>query len=169
MIPIYDLPYYQRRDRIWTSGPLQCADKVNWNTTHVDSPNDFPLHARASITLPLTAEELYFIAEGALSFGAFYVVQTPDVGPDNALVDVEVSFHNHEALLDATVCRLHPSDAKWGFGIFVSHFSVLLSLARSLTVSNDRLRAGNVLVTSACSDSTSGFFYPLHSLTPRSC
>ncbi|KAH9944984.1 uncharacterized protein BXZ73DRAFT_38913 [Epithele typhae] len=101
-----------------TSGPLQCFEKVVWDATDFDLQGDFPHRARTSVELPLSADQLYFVAEGALSHGSFEVVQAPIASSDVALVDVQVSYHSHEALLDAAVCRLNPAPGKWGFGIF---------------------------------------------------
>lgn len=100
-------------------GPWQCSDVVNW-TMPADRSGELPYHAQASVTLPISAEELHFVADGSLQYGDFEVSQDVDVVADSAVVDIDVAYRHPDAIEEATVCRTHPSDDKWGLGIFVS-------------------------------------------------
>ena len=86
----------------------------------MDRPGELPFHARTTFMLPVSAEELQFVADGSLQYGDFEVSQDVDVGGMNAVVDIDVGFRHPDALEEATVCRTHPADNKWGVGIFVS-------------------------------------------------
>ena len=71
--------------------PSVCEDKATWTD---DSSRDplpgFHYRARTSFTLPVSAEELSFIAEGANMFGSFDVTRDADADSQDAIVEVEV-------------------------------------------------------------------------------
>ncbi|KAI1790402.1 hypothetical protein LXA43DRAFT_513251 [Ganoderma leucocontextum] len=96
----------------------QCLDSVNFTTITTPQGEGSPYRAHTSISLPVFAKELSFVARGDLSYGTFQISQSGDAGSE-AVVDIDVSYHQPEVLGNATMCRLHPSRGKWGFGIFV--------------------------------------------------
>jgi hypothetical protein len=72
--------------------------------------------------LPLDAEELYFLARGARSFGGLDIAARAaadlDADKDEVHVQVTATYHDAAAMHDATVCTLE-QDGKHGLGIFV--------------------------------------------------
>ncbi|KAH9888410.1 hypothetical protein C8Q73DRAFT_839007 [Cubamyces lactineus] len=99
------------------SDPSQCVGDVNWTLDPDGGHGLWPLHATTSLTFPVDADELFFLAQGSFSHGAFEVSQSNDAGTD-AVVDIEVWYKVEDALQEATVCRLHPSASEHGLGIF---------------------------------------------------
>lgn len=99
----------------------QCLDSINLTTTAIPLGDGSPYRAHTSISLPIFAEELSFVARGDLSRGTFQISQSLDVGSE-AIVDVTVLYHQPEVLNNATMCRLHSSEGKWGFGIFTPNW-----------------------------------------------
>ncbi|KAI0753363.1 hypothetical protein C8Q80DRAFT_1096622 [Daedaleopsis nitida] len=102
-------------------GRSQCSDAVNWTIT-TDSLGDYEYHASTSFSLPLTAADLHFVAEGSLQYGEFEMSHDVDLVSDSALIDVSVEYQHPDAIAEATVCRLHPSEEQWGLGIFTPHW-----------------------------------------------
>ncbi|KAI0366758.1 hypothetical protein BV20DRAFT_971494 [Pilatotrama ljubarskyi] len=100
-----------------TADPSDCADTVNWTLDSSRGHGDWPYHAHTSLAFPIDAEELFFRAEGPLAHGTFEVSHSKDVGRD-AIIDVDVSYRVQDALSEATVCHLRPSDDRHGLGIF---------------------------------------------------
>ncbi|KAI0753380.1 hypothetical protein C8Q80DRAFT_1249886 [Daedaleopsis nitida] len=103
-------------------GLSQCWDPVNWTST-TDLSGESPYRARTTLTLPLSAKELLFTADGALQYGDFEVSQDVDVLSENVFVDIDVAFQHPDALSEATVCRTHANEGTWGLGIFTPHWT----------------------------------------------
>ncbi|KAM5544973.1 hypothetical protein V8D89_001084 [Ganoderma adspersum] len=97
-------------------GPDQCSDHVRWEKAQ-DVPQGYSFHSRTSVTLPMSADLLSVITQGARTHGSLEISQTSDVGSD-AVVEVDVFYRDQKDFEQATVCRLHPSQSEWGFGIF---------------------------------------------------
>lgn len=107
---------------ITASAPSGCHENVAWNKTILNGVNMHgSYHAQTSMELPLSADILSFIAEGAYSAGSIEVSQTCHSTSENAVVDVEVFYASQQAFDDVTVCSTHRSEREWGLGIFVSH------------------------------------------------
>ena len=104
--------------------------------------------------LPLSADILSFIAEGAYSTGSIEVSQSCHSTSENAVVDVEVFYASQQAFDDVTVCSTHRSEREWGLGIFVSHSALRIELCLLTDVSHRPL-AGPTLTVTTCSASTS--------------
>ncbi|KAI0800275.1 hypothetical protein C8Q74DRAFT_1364043 [Fomes fomentarius] len=102
-------------------GPSQCSALVNW-TAPMDHVGDFAHHASATVTLPLSAQQLHFVAEGSLQSGDFAVSHDSDVPSGFAVINVNVGYRHPDALEEATVCQTHPDDTTWGLGIFTPHW-----------------------------------------------
>ena len=81
-------------------------------------PRGYRVHLRTSTTLPVAANILSVITEGARTYGSLEVSQTADAGSD-AVVEMDVFYRDQEDFDEATICRLHPSNSEWGLGIFV--------------------------------------------------
>ena len=81
-------------------------------------PQGYGFHSRTSLTLPMSADLLSVITQGARTHGSLEISQTADVGPD-AVVEVDVFYHDQRDFEQATVCRMHPLQSEWGLGIFV--------------------------------------------------
>ncbi|KAI0330439.1 hypothetical protein GY45DRAFT_1336876 [Cubamyces sp. BRFM 1775] len=88
--------------------PSQCVSNVNWTLDPDGGHGLWPLHATTSLTFPVDADELFFLAQGSLSHGTFEVSQSDDAGTD-AVVDIEVWYKAEDALGEATTPRWeHP-------------------------------------------------------------
>ena len=81
-------------------------------------PQGYGFHSRTSLTLPMSADLLSVITQGARTHGSLEISQTADVGPD-AVVEVDVFYRDQRDFEQATVCRMHPLQSEWGLGIFV--------------------------------------------------
>ncbi|TBU46636.1 hypothetical protein BD309DRAFT_1078468 [Dichomitus squalens] len=104
--------------------PSICEDNVNWKDDSDRAPtHGYHYRAHTTLTLPVSAEELSFIAEGANAYGTFDVSQDAHTDSENAVVDIEVEYRVSDALDDATVCRTHAGQGKWGLGIFTPRWS----------------------------------------------
>ncbi|KAI8978249.1 hypothetical protein BD414DRAFT_495020 [Trametes punicea] len=99
--------------------PSQCEYPLNWTKDSRHESGHWPLHAHASLTLPIDAEELLFVYLGSLAQGTFEVSQSVDLS-DDAVVNVDVwySDRTEHVLGESSVCYLHPSDGQHGLGIF---------------------------------------------------
>ncbi|EIW54039.1 uncharacterized protein TRAVEDRAFT_132071 [Trametes versicolor FP-101664 SS1] len=104
------------------SSPSDCADPVKWRYDPVDNHTDWPYHAHASLAIPIDAEELLFKAEGSRAHGTFEVSQSTDTGT-KAVVDIDVVYRSEDALDEAKVCHLSPSENKHGLGIFTERWN----------------------------------------------
>ncbi|TBU46675.1 hypothetical protein BD309DRAFT_596842 [Dichomitus squalens] len=102
------------------SSPDQCSTKVVWEEAS-DVPHGYRFHLRSSVTLPVSADVLSVVAEGARFHGSLEVSQTANAGSD-AIVEIDLFYHHEEDLDETTVCRLHPADNEWGLGIFTPHW-----------------------------------------------
>ncbi len=89
----------------WTIEPARYAGQYQANT---------------SVTLPLNAEELYFVAEGAQMSGHFEVSRTGTTGSDDVLVNIQAVYRREQALEELTTNHLHSEDEKHGIRISVS-------------------------------------------------
>ncbi|KAI0740773.1 hypothetical protein C8Q76DRAFT_791175 [Earliella scabrosa] len=98
--------------------PSQCFDTVNWTEGSPSHRHDYPFHVQTSLTLPLSAAELSFIADGSLQFGDFVVSQDLDEGADDAVVFIDAFYRIPDAMDEATVCKTHLQEDEWGLGIF---------------------------------------------------
>ncbi|KAI0764412.1 hypothetical protein BD413DRAFT_482727 [Trametes elegans] len=101
--------------------PSDCADNVNWQYDGRQGRWDWPYHAHASLTLPVDAEELLFLAHGSLAHGSFEISHDGGVS-EHATVNIDVAYRQESALNDATVCRLRQTHNTHGLGIFTSHW-----------------------------------------------
>ncbi|KAI0794307.1 hypothetical protein C8Q74DRAFT_568961 [Fomes fomentarius] len=111
-----------RDDHATVFDPSQCADTVNWTKHSSNRSHDYPYHAQTSLSLPLSAAELSFIAAGSAHSGQFIVLQDLDEGSEDALADIDVLYHTPDFLDEATVCRTHPAEDAWGLGIFTPYW-----------------------------------------------
>lgn len=137
------------------SSPSDChADTVRWCYDPVDNHTDWPYHAHASLAFPIDAEELLFKAEGSRAHGTFEVSQSTDIGT-KAVVDIDVAYRSEDALAEAKVCHLSPSENKHGLGIFVSATCSLCPCATAYMGAINRPSAGTTLSLTASSASTS--------------
>ncbi|TFK87391.1 hypothetical protein K466DRAFT_565394 [Polyporus arcularius HHB13444] len=73
--------------------------------------------ANTSVTLPLAAEELYFVAEGAQMGGHFEVSRTGTTGSDDVLVDIQAVYRREQSLEELTTNHMHSEDEKHGIRI----------------------------------------------------
>ena len=94
----------------------------SWTTVsdraHPQLPSrPFGLWSRASFSLPVDTDTLYFVANGALAAGDLYVSESPE-GKDMS-VKVFVHHRGSIALSRATVCQLSRGNRQVGVGIFV--------------------------------------------------
>ncbi|RPD57429.1 hypothetical protein L226DRAFT_573459 [Lentinus tigrinus ALCF2SS1-7] len=104
--------------------PYTEAPKDGEAITWTAEPRHFVLgerRAHTSLAFPMAAEELFFVAKGEHSRGDFEISLTGDRGPDIAVVDVDVMYHQEHALDEVTVCHLRPEDGKEGLGIYTRH------------------------------------------------
>lgn len=85
----------------------------------MDHVGDFAHHASATVTVPLSAQRLHFVAEGSLQSGDFTVSHDSDAPSGSAVINISVGYRHPDALEEATVCQTHPDDTTWGLGIFV--------------------------------------------------
>ncbi len=99
--------------------PSYCADTVNW-TKGTNPSHEYPYHAQTSLTLPLTATDLSFVASGSCQYGHFEIVQDLDEGSKDASINVDVFYGPEDALDDTTVCWTHLAENASGLAIFVS-------------------------------------------------
>lgn len=136
------------------SSPSDCADPVNWRYDPVDNHTDWPYHAYASLAFPIDAEELLFKAEGSRAHGTFEVSQSTNISTE-AVVDIDVAYRSEDALAEATVCHLKPSENKHGLGIFVSATCSLCPCTTAYVGAINRPSAGTTLSLTTSSASTS--------------
>ncbi|KAI0352039.1 hypothetical protein OH77DRAFT_1410038 [Trametes cingulata] len=101
--------------------PSDCDETVNWTLDSGRGHGDWPYRAHTSLAFPLDAQELFFRSEGSLAHGTFEVTQSADAG-DDATIDIDVWYRVEDALGEATVCHLRPSEDKHGLGIFTRHW-----------------------------------------------
>ena len=98
--------------------PRKCFDYATWDQLQT-VPGAYRFHLRTSVTLPMSADILSFITQGARIHGSLDVSQTADAGSD-AVVEVDAFYRNQEDFDEATVCRLRTAYSnEWGLGIFV--------------------------------------------------
>lgn len=146
---------------------MQCLDSINLTTIASPLSDGPPYRAHTSISLPVASKELSFVAHGDLSHGSFQISQSLDMDSE-ATVDVTVLYHQPEVLNNATMCRLRPSEGRWGFGVFVCY---LHSLRDGFQVSNtpqllDRHPIGPALSRNRSSKFTSMSASPLMPTPP---
>ncbi|KAI0800247.1 hypothetical protein C8Q74DRAFT_1364019 [Fomes fomentarius] len=108
-------------DNVARYDPSVCSDTVNW-TKDTDPSHGYPYHAQTSLTLPLTATDLSFVASGSSQTGHFEIVQDLDEGSKDASIDVDVFYRPEDALDDTTVCRTHLTENASGLAIFTRQF-----------------------------------------------
>ncbi|KAI0755025.1 hypothetical protein C8Q80DRAFT_1117540 [Daedaleopsis nitida] len=104
-------------------GPSSCFDPVNWTIPADGSADDSSYHASTSMIFPIDSQEIRFVADGALQYGDFEVSQDNHEHSDSVIVNVDVAYSHPDALDEATVCRTHPDESKWGLAIFTPHWS----------------------------------------------
>ena len=116
--------------------PEKCFDYARWDEVKT-VPGAYRSHLRTSVTLPLSADILSIITEGARTHGSLDISQTADVESDSAVVEIDVFYRNKEDFDEATVCRLRTMGGnEWGLGIFVRiamHRMLLSTVARAPT------------------------------------
>ncbi len=119
----------------------------SWTTVsdraHPQLPSrPFGLWSRASFSLPVDTDTLYFVANGALAAGDLYVSESPE-GKDVS-VKVFVNYRGSNALSRGTVCQLSRGNRQVGVGIFVSW---LMSARQIIDYSLSRLPVNGIITS----------------------
>jgi hypothetical protein len=79
-----------------------------------------------SFSMPVDAEELYFLSRGSRSFGDIEIlpVYADDVKEEGKVfVQVNATYNNEEVIESAELCLFEQND-KHGLGIFVRHIPI---------------------------------------------
>ena len=92
---------------------------MNWTAQSVDqNRTSLRYYRNTTLSLPLDASWFSFVSEGPLAHGTFEVSPTAPRGSTEAVVDIDVSYNQVNAMNGLTTC-LTRSGAEWGLGIFV--------------------------------------------------
>lgn len=103
----------------------RCISSGNWEADHSrDVFGKFPYSEKTSFSLPVSAENLYFLSHGQNSHGDLAIL-TSDQDDDAVRVEVVVRYYTKGALERATVCQFKRGHDEHGFGIFVSSCSIV--------------------------------------------
>lgn len=84
--------------------------------------NEYHYFAETSLELPVSADLLYFLSQGALSHGHIEITDSEDAESDVVRVDVNFMSRDEDALDIVKVCLLQKEENKHGVGIFVRNF-----------------------------------------------
>ncbi|TFK83281.1 hypothetical protein K466DRAFT_267840 [Polyporus arcularius HHB13444] len=105
------------RDTWYRYKSAHCSDHANWTAVDGDPRDKYPYHAQTSFTLPVSAKELSFVADGSFQYGDYELSQT-DAFSDKVAVEIQVSFQDTQTFDRSRVCRYNPEKDAWGIGIF---------------------------------------------------
>ncbi|KAI0712789.1 hypothetical protein C8T65DRAFT_173664 [Cerioporus squamosus] len=106
------------RDRWYRYTSAHCSDHANWTAVDGDPHDKYPYHAQTTLTLPVSAKELSFVADGSFQYGDFELSQSTDAVSDKVIVEINVSFQDTQTFDRSRICRYNPERDAWGVGIF---------------------------------------------------
>jgi hypothetical protein len=95
-----------------------CIGGRDW--TSYSPSSRYSNSAQMTFHLPASSDALYLLARGSLASGSVIILSSDD-DRDTIQIDVDVNYHNQNALNHANVCSLQRKSSEIGIGIFVSY------------------------------------------------